>query len=197
MLASIAVLLVAMVPFFARFERKQLQAREVVLLAMLVAIAAVSRVPFAAVPSIQPMTFVIIVTAISFGAESGFIVGALAALVSNMFLGHGPWTPWQMFTWGMVGLTAGMLKDTGWFIRRPVLLAFGFIWGLLFGWIMNLSMVPTLFQSVFSWKALMAVYAAGFYFDLLHALANVFFLAVFGGSWVKIMLRFKKKYGLF
>ncbi len=221
MLASLAVLFVSMAPFFVRYESKDLHAREIVLIAMLIAIAAVSRVPFAAIPSIQPTSFVIIISALVFGAESGFMIGAIAALVSNMFLGQGPWTPWQMLTWGLMGVTAGMLKDTGWmghWLRSSIekwkphkpkvwlhywqqkqwilLLLFGFMWGFVYGWIMNLSLVITLFQSVFTWNALLAIYAASFYFDLLHALSNVFFLVVFGAGWIRIMERFKKKYGL-
>lgn len=76
--------------FVLRFEWRSLDSRELVLLALLTAIAAVSRVPFAGLPSVQPTTFVIIVTAVVFGAESGFVVGAGAALVSNIFLGQGP-----------------------------------------------------------------------------------------------------------
>lgn len=221
MLVSLGVLFVCIAPFFVKYERKDLHAREIVLIAMLIAIAAVSRIPFAAIPSVQPTSFVIIISALVFGAESGFMIGAMAALVSNMFLGQGPWTPWQMLSWGLIGLTAGMMKDTVWMRtwlrsslekwrpRKPrvwqqvwqqkqgvILLAFGFIWGFVFGWIMNLTLVITLFQSVFTWKALLAIYAASFYFDLMHALSNVFFIAVFGAGWIRIMERFKKKYGL-
>ncbi len=111
----IALLLVcaSIVPFFLRYESRSLQAREIVLVAVLSAIAAVGRVPFAALPSVQPTSFVIIVSALVFGSETGFMVGAVAALVSNMFLGQGPWT-WQMFSWGMIGWTAGMLYQRGW-----------------------------------------------------------------------------------
>lgn len=195
MLTSMVLIVVCMVPFFVRFERKKLHAREIVLIAMLVAIAAVSRIPFSAIPSIQPTTFVIIVSALVFGAESGFMIGALAALVSNMFLGQGPWTPWQMFGWGMVGLSAGMLKNSGWIYKRWGMLAFGFAWGFIFGWIMNVLAVIGLMQT-FSWKAFLSIYVASVYFDLMHALSNVFFLALFGASWIKIMQRFKQKYGL-
>lgn len=182
-------------PFMIRFERRKVAGRELVMLAVLAAIAAVSRVPFASIPSVQPTTFVIIVTGIAFGAESGFVVGALAALVSNLFLGQGPWTPWQMYTWGMIGLSAGFLRHT-WFMKRSFgRIIFGFITGILFGWVMNLWYFVSLGEHV-KLAEIIAYYGASIYFDLAHALSNVFFIIVFANSWVKILKRFRKKYGL-
>lgn len=195
LLVSFLFLIATMVPLYHRFEKKKIRSREIVFIAVLGAIAATSRVPFAMIPSVQPTTFVIIVSAMVLGSESGFVVGATAALVSNMFLGQGPWTPWQMFCWGMVGFTAGLLKDS------PILkdmwsrLVFGFIWGFLFGWIMNLWYVVAYINPL-NWIAFVQAYAASFYFDLAHALSNVFFLWLFSPSWLKIIRRFQKKYGL-
>ncbi len=112
MLSSLFLLVVIMLPFYIRFERKAFVSREIVLVAVLAAIAAVSRVPFSILPSVQPTSFVIIVSAIVFGSETGFMIGATAAIVSNIFLGQGPWTPWQMFSWGMIGFIAGLLRNT-------------------------------------------------------------------------------------
>jgi energy-coupling factor transport system substrate-specific component len=183
------------VPFIIRFERRKVAGRELVILAVLAAIAAVSRVPFSSIPSVQPTTFVIIVTGIAFGAESGFVVGALAALVSNLFLGQGPWTPWQMYAWGMIGLFAGFLRNT-WLIKRSIgRIIFGFFSGILFGWVMNLWYIVSLGDQV-KFAEIIAYYGASIYFDLAHALSNVFFLIIFANSWIKILQRFKKKYGL-
>jgi energy-coupling factor transport system substrate-specific component len=194
-LISVVLVIASMLPFFIRFEMRALHAREIVIIAMMAAIAGVSRVPFAMLPSVQPTSFVIIVAALVFGAESGFMIGAFAALVSNMFLGQGPWTPWQMFAWGMIGFTAGLMGRWGWLERRWVLLLFGLIWGFLFGWIMNFWIVSGMFPYA-DWSSIAAIYSASFYFDLAHALSNVFFLALFTTSWVKVMQRFKRKYGL-
>ena len=195
MLLSFLILFVIMFPFFARFERKALDARGIVLIAILAAIAAVSRVPFAVLPSVQPTSFVIIMAGIVFGAETGFLVGAIAALVSNLFLGQGPWTPWQMFSWGMMGLSAGLLKDWLWARRKLLLLPFGLIWGFLFGWIMNLWYIVGFGENI-TIEMLLAGMATSFYFDLAHALSNLFFLYVFGFRWKTILERFKVKYGL-
>jgi len=195
LLVSMGFVILSLVPFLLRFEGRKLSSREIVLIAILAAIAAVSRVPFAAIPSVQPTTFVIILSSLVFGAETGFMIGATAALVSNLFLGQGPWTPWQMMSWGLVGFTAGLLRDTWWMKKRGGQLVFGFVWGFLFGWVMNLSIVLS-FLEEFSWPTFAATYLASVLFDLMHALSNVFFLAVFGPSWLRILQRFKRKYGL-
>lgn len=195
LLVSIAVIACIMLPFFARFEMKSITGREVVILAMLAAIAAIGRVPFAALPSVQPTSFVIITTGLVFGAESGFIVGAIAAIVSNIFLGQGPWTPWQMYAWGMMGMSAGLLRKSLWMQTRWGIGIFGFVWGYVFGWFMNLWIIVSNLEN-FTWEFFTSIYIASIYFDLAHGLSNVFFLSLFSVSWIKILNRFKRKYGL-
>ncbi|MBT2288334.1 ECF transporter S component [Paenibacillus albidus] len=195
MLLSLVLLAAALVPLFVRLERRPLESRELVLLAVLSAVAAVSRVPFAALPSVKPVSAIVILSAYVFGAEAGFIIGAVAALVSNIYFGQGPWTPWQMFSWGMIGLTAGWLRHTRWMRSRAGMLIFGFAWGFLFGWIMNIWYIISL-PEAFSWQLAAAAYVSSFYFDLAHALSNVFFLAILAGGWTKVLERFRKKYGL-
>lgn len=192
---SFFILLSLMYPFFARFELKTIETREVVLLAVLAAIAAVSRVPFAGLPSVQPTSFVIIMTGLVFGAESGFIVGAIAALVSNIFLGQGPWTPWQMYAWGMMGMSAGLLRNQVWMATLWGKTIFGFIWGFVFGWFMNIWIIVSNISG-FSWAFVIGVYVTSVSHDLAHALSNVFFILVFSSSWLRMMERFKRKYGL-
>ena len=195
LLVSFAVIACILFIFFLRFELRSITGREIVLLAMLSAIAAVARVPFAPIPSVQPTSFVIILVGLVFGAESGFLVGAIAALVSNIFLGQGPWTPWQMLAWGMMGASAGLLRNT-WLMKKMWGLSlFGFVWGLLFGWFMNLWIIVSHLESL-SWGYIIGVYSSSIYFDLAHSLSNIFFLIVFASSWRKVLERFRKKYGL-
>lgn len=184
-----------MLPFFVRFEIREISVREIVMLAMLAAIAAIGRVPFASLPSVQPTSFVIIMAGIVFGAESGFIVGAVAAIVSNVFLGQGPWTPWQMYAWGMMGMSAGLLRNMWWMKKLWGKAVFGFVWGYLFGWFMNMWIIVGNLESL-TWEFFIGIYVASLYFDLAHGLSNVVFLIVFGASWIKILERFQKKYGL-
>ena len=195
LLVSFLLIVCAMLPFFIRFERRQVKTEEVILIAILAAIAAISRVPFAALPSVQPTSFVIMMAALVFGAEVGFLVGSIAALVSNIFLGQGPWTPWQMFSWGMMGFTAGLLKDGVLMKSLLVKKIFGFVWGFVFGWIMNLWFVLGFLKEL-TWPVFLSAYISSFYFDLAHALANVFFITFFSVVWMRILTRVKVKYGM-
>ncbi|WP_150265276.1 ECF transporter S component [Paenibacillus tepidiphilus] len=195
MLLSLVMLAAALLPLFIRLERRPLEARELVLLAVLSAVAAISRIPFAALPNVKPVSALVILSAYVFGAEAGFIIGAVAALVSNIYFGQGPWTPWQMFAWGLMGLTAGWLRSIPLLRSRAGLLAFGFVWGFLFGWIMDIWYLLSQPEAL-SWKLAAAAVASSFYFDLAHALSNVVFLAVLAGGWTKVLERFRRKYGL-
>lgn len=193
---SIIMLIITISPFFIVFEKKELKAEEMVIISMLSAIAAIGRVPFAAIPGVQPTSFVIIMSGLSLGGNTGFMVGSTAALVSNMLLGQGPWTPWQMFAWGMMGFTASLFKDTKFMKSIMGRSIFGAIWGFLFGLIMNLWGVLYLDSSILNWKIYLASCIASFKFDLNHVISNVVFISLFSNSWIKILDRVKVKYGL-
>jgi len=198
MWVSVGLTALAFLYLIVRFEKRKVEPRELVLLAVLASIAAVGRIPFASIPGVQPTTFVIMMAGLVFGAESGFLVGAVAALASNMILGQGPWTPWQMAAWGLVGLTAGLLGRTRLMNTLFGKIVFGFIWGFLFGWIMNLWGYLAFLQTggEASFTTLTAYFAASALFDFMHAASNVFFLLIFSGMWIKSLARFKRKYGL-
>ena len=197
LLIGLVLVLLSMIPFALRFERRERKARELMLIAVMAAVATVSRIPFAALlPSFTPVTFVVIVSGVVFGAEAGWMVGATAGLVSNFFLGQGPWTPWQMFAWGMAGYTAGLFAHRSeWRRRRIPLALFGLVWGFLFGWIMNLTLALDQWMQTHSWNAVIAKYALGLPFETIHAVANVFFLTAFAPSWIRLLERYRRKYG--
>ncbi|MCR4435116.1 MAG: ECF transporter S component [Clostridiales bacterium] len=195
LLLGILLVLISTVPFFIRFEAGKQNAREMVLISMLAAIAAAGRVLFAALPNVKPTSFVVIMTGLAFGPEAGFMVGAVAAIVSNMFFGQGPWTPWQMFSWGLMGLTAGLLQKKSRLEKRLGLMAFGLVWGFIFGWIMDVWYVIGFIHPL-TWETVLGGFAASFYFDLVHGLSNAFFLGLLSNSWLKVLQRIKLKYGL-
>lgn len=198
MLISFGFVLISILFIILRFEKRKIEARELVLLAVLAAIAAVGRIPFASIPSVQPTTFVIMMSGLVFGAESGFMIGVIAALASNMILGQGPWTPWQMVAWGLVGLTAGLLNQSRFMSNLKGKILFGITWGFLFGWIMNLWSLLAFTQSgeALNVKSIITFLAGSVLFDFFHSISNVIFLVLFGESWIKILTRFKRKYGL-
>jgi energy-coupling factor transport system substrate-specific component len=186
------LLLAALGIFFASFEGNKVSSREVGVIAVLAALAAVSRVPFAPIAGLQPTTFLLMVSGYVFGARSGFMVGAIAALASNFFMGQGPWTPFQMLFWGLIGASAGLLgvvrPDAG----RAVMVSFGIIWGYLFGWLMNLFLV-VVFIKPLTWKAVFLAYVASFPMDTFHALGNACFYLLLGPQVIKVLKRFQEK----
>ena len=172
------------------WERGPGGVREVSLVATLGAAAAAGRVVLGGVPSVQPVTALCTVVGISLGPRAGAAVGAVAALLSNAFLGQGPWTPWQMLAWGLVGASAGLLAPL--LRRRPVLLAFGGVWGFLFGAIMNLWLLAA-FGPTVSWPAFVATEGRAVAFDLAHAIANVVLLAAAGPALIRLLDRYARR----
>ncbi|TDQ42019.1 ECF transporter S component [Aureibacillus halotolerans] len=190
-IATVVLLLAAFLVFLVRLEKRQLTARELILIATLSATAAIARLPFAAIPSVQATSFVVIVTGVVFGSGAGFLVGAVAACASNLFLGQGLWTPFQMLAWGLMGAGAGWLR------RMPtwILCFYGAVTGLLFGWFMNVvTLLP--FLETISWEMVILTYVQSIWFDVAHACANVIFLALFSRSWIRLLTRYRDVHGV-
>lgn len=194
-LISVFFIMLAMVPFLMIYEMKKPQAREWIPLAVMAAIAAVGRVAFAPIPSFKPTSAIIIITACVFGSEAGFLTGAISALASNLFFGQGPWTPWQMFSWGLIGFLGGLLFKLKILRGRKSLCIFGFLSGFLFGWIMNIFTAVS-FVYDFSWKAFFALYISSFWFDFTHGAATAIFLYLLYEPWSAKLRRIKVKFGL-
>jgi len=173
--------------------KNSLATKEVALIATMAALAAVGRVPFAFIPGVQPTTFIVMMTGWVFGARIGFLTGAIAALSSNFFLGQGPWTPWQMAAWGLGGAVAGLLskkQEAELPLVRFTLLTF--LWGFLFGWIMNIwHWIGFIYP--LNMKTFMATYAVSLPFDSLHACGNAIFSLTFGTTFHRILRRFRKR----
>ncbi len=108
-LASFLLVFGALVIAFGWYERSHPPAKLLAVLATLAAIAALGRDAFAAIPDVKPITAIVLVSGVAFGAAPGFAVGAIAGIASNLLLGEGPWTPWQMLGWGVVGLLGAAL----------------------------------------------------------------------------------------
>src|SRR5215210_1688957 len=131
--AGLSLLLVAfalVAAGFAWVESGPGSAKEVALVAVLGGGAAAGRVLFAAVPGVQPVTVITVAAGAALGARMGFAVGAVAALVSNFYLGQGIWTPWQMLAWGACGvvgaLAAGLVRRRWAFAALCCALGFAF-----------------------------------------------------------------------
>lgn len=196
-LISLLILAVTILPFFLVFESRRPMARELVTIATLSAIAVAGRAAFFMLPQFKPVTAIVIITGVTLGPEAGFLVGAVSGFVSNFFFGQGPWTPWQMFCFGIIGFLAGILVQKRLLChKRWALCLFGGAATLLiYGGIINIGSV-TMFSGTFSWKALLAAYASGLPFDLVHAASTVIFLFFLANPMIEKIQRIQVKYGL-
>ena len=107
-LVSWMILAMTVAPFFMVFEKRKPKAREIVLIAMMSALTICAQLLCRMTIGIRAGTAMILVSGIALGPEAGFLIGALSRFVLNFYEGQGPWTPWQMFCWGLLGFLAGL-----------------------------------------------------------------------------------------
>ncbi|MBN2898622.1 MAG: ECF transporter S component [Clostridia bacterium] len=174
------------------YEKKKMNTHEIALIASLGAFAGVSRIPFAALPNIQPTTFLVIISGMVLGPLNGFMVGIIAALVSNSFLGHGPYTIWQMLAWGLAGGISGLIFYQKSLPAKPVLAAYCFLWGFLFDYIMNAWHFLN-FVYPHTWQTFIALYGASLFHDMAHGISNAAFAFVFGKDLHLILKRYENR----
>lgn len=200
-LTSTLIVIETMLPFFFAFETRKPQARELVTIAVMAAIAAASRVAFAFIPHFKPIIPVIMMAGIAFGAQTGFLTGTIAAFASNFFFGQGPWTPWQMMAYGTGGFLAGLVfyriqDPAGTWKKLAGLAAFGFLAVLLV--VGPLLDCCTLFTTgtAITWKFALAVFTVGLPHNFQHALATAATLLLFGKPLLWKLNRLRVKYGM-
>lgn len=196
---SICVIVAAMLPFLAAFEDRRPQARELVLISSLVVIATAGRAVFFMLPHFKPVTALVIVAGIGLGAEAGFLTGAMTGFVSNFFFGQGPWTPWQMFAFGVIGFLAGLLFEKR--MRRENLPLVGVcVYGFLatvviYGLLLDTSTALSVLEGL-TWQSALACYVAGVPVNITHGVSTVVFLSLCAKPMLKKIRRMRKKYGL-
>lgn len=194
---SAVLLFYAMCPFFMVFEGRKPQARELIVIAVLCAITVAGRAAFFMTPHFKPIAAMVIISAVTFGPEAGFLVGAMNILISNFLFGQGPWTPWQMVSYGLIGFLAGVLFQKGKLQRTRVsLCVYGFLSVIfLFGGIMNPASL-IMYTSHITWMGILAMYISGLPVDLVHAASTVIFLWLGAKPMIEKLERIKKKYGM-
>ena len=170
---------------FAWLERGSVTARDLTLVATLGGIAAAGRLLFAPLPGVQPVTVIVAAAGVALGPRRGFAVGALAAIASNMFLGQGAHTPWQMLAWGGCGALAGALRPT--LRRRWPFAAFCAVLGMAFGTLLDLWLWFAFYPH--TWAALVTVLAAGVAFNAAHATGNFVLASVAGPELRRVLGR--------
>jgi prenyltransferase beta subunit len=196
-LASMACVLAALGAGFAWYERGRPSSKLVALVAVLAALAVAGRIVFVdLVPNVQPTTDIVLLTGYALGAGPGFVVGAVAALASNFFLGQGSWTPWQMLGWGATGILGAMLtrlrtrrEEPGrWSLALVCALA-----GLAFGTWMDLFVLLN-FAAERTLDSYLALSSAGLPFNIAHALGNLVLCLALGPAFVRMLLRFRRRF---
>jgi energy-coupling factor transport system substrate-specific component len=179
--------------FVLLFEMKSIDSRKMAGIAALAALGAASRVPFAAIPGFQPTTFITAVSGYVLGPVNGFMVGSMAAFISNFFLGQGPWTLWQMLGWGICGVFFGFLGMIKKRVSRIPFTVICGIWGYIYGIMLDMWYIIAFVKPIV-FKTVLAGFAASFYFDTLHAVGNILFSAIFAEKFIKILSRYNKRY---
>ena len=194
---SLLIILETMIPFCMVFESRKPKARELIVISVLCAIAVAGRAAFFMLPQFKPVVALVIIAGVCFGGETGFLVGAVTGFVSSFFFGQGPWTPWQMFAFGIIGFMAGILFKKG-FLRKmkSSLCIFGFLATfIIYGGIMNPASV-IMYQANPTKDMIIFAYIMGWPFDIIHALGTAFFLWFISEPMIDKLERIKVKYGL-
>jgi energy-coupling factor transport system substrate-specific component len=192
-LATFSLLALVLGLGFAWYERTHPSSKVLAMVATLAALAALGRIAFAPLPNVKPTTDIVFLCGYVLGGAPGFAVGALAALSSNLVFGQGPWTPWQMVAWGIVGVIgAAWAPLTGRRLPRLPTAALLVLCALFYGALTNLSTLTAAggTPSLAQWGA---TEAAGLPFDIAHAVGNVAFFLAFGPAFVRVLQRYRAR----
>ena len=192
-LASLLVTLLALVLFSCGFERRKTGTRRMILVAVMTALSVVGRFVFMAIPGFKPITALVVITAMYLGGEAGFLTGALSALISNFYFGQGPWTPFQMLSWGLLGLLAGFLARP--LKRSRVLLSvYGIFAGVAYSFIMDVWTVLW-YNGGFNPALYVAALGTALPYTIAYAVSNVIFLNLLARPFGEKLERVRIKYG--
>lgn len=192
-LASLLVTLLALVLFSCGFERRKTGTRRMILVAVMTALSVAGRFVFMMIPGFKPITAMVVITAIYLGGEAGFLTGALSALISNFYFGQGPWTPFQMLSWGLLGLLAGFLARP--LKRSRILLSlYGIVAGVAYSFIMDVWTVLW-YNGSFSASLYAAALGTAIPYTIAYAVSNVIFLNLLARPFGEKLERVRIKYG--
>lgn len=190
LLVTLGVAALSLLLFAAGYERRRTGSRRMVLTSVMVALCIAGRF----IPLFKPITALTILTAMYLGPEAGFLTGALAAALSNFWFGQGPWTPFQMLAWGLIGLAAGYLREPL-LRRRYLLLAYGALSGAAYSMVMDVWTVLW-YGGSFSWQLYAAACVTALPHTCLYALSNAVFLRLLARPIGEKLERIRVKYGV-
>lgn len=195
-LVSTLVILELMLPFFLSFEKRRPQPRELVTLAVMAALAAVSRIAFVVIPNFSPILGIIMIGGIAFGGQAGFLIGAMSAFASNFYFSQGPWTPWQMFAYGLGGYLAGIAFHDRRLPNRWILGCFGFLCAFcIIGPILDTSSIFSMLTEI-TVSGVLVIYGQGIPINIIHGFGAGVTLMLVGPVLLKKLERLQVKYGM-
>ena len=189
LICTLGVLAILFLSYFY-FEKSKLGTKEIAIIATLSAFSAMSRIVFAPIPNVKPVTFLVALSGFVFGPYEGFLIGSTSAFLSNIFFGQGPWTPWQMFSWGVVGVISGLWGRKG---RKVSAIKFSiacFIFGFMFDWIMNIWNIIGFVKPI-TMESILLTYLASLTFDIMHGASSFVFSIIFYESFLQVLKRFR------
>lgn len=191
---SLCISILSCVPFFMSFEKKQTDTQKLIILAVMVTLSVLGRFAFSFVPHFKPVTAIVVITGMYMGAESGFLCGALSAVVSNFIFGQGPWTPFQMFAWGLIGLLAGLLSKP---LKKHKsgLFLFGAVSGVFYSFLLDIWTVLW-WDGTFNFTRYIAAVISAIPVTAIYAVSNVLFLLLLAKPIGEKLQRIKTKYGI-
>ncbi|WP_226579452.1 ECF transporter S component [Halobacillus litoralis] len=156
------------------------------LIAMLASLAVAGRMALSTVPNVQPVTAIIIIAGFWLGPLAGIIIAFLTTFVSNMLLGMGVWTVWQIAAWSIIGVTAGWIGKLWPNTPAWLLSGYGFFSGLFFGFILSLTMRAV-------GQPFWPYYLAGLPMDINHAISNTAFILILSPILGALFQRYNKR----
>lgn len=200
LIASVVLIVLAIVIFVRSFERKKPGTKDVVLLSVMISLGVVGRLVFFMIPQFKPCAAIVIITGIMLGKQAGFLSGVMTAFISDMFFGMGPWTLWQMIGFGLIGLISAIIfnqeriEKMGGFAKL-ILCTYGFlITFLLYGLLMDTATVFMVTDKP-KLSTFIATYSAGIVFNMIHGISTFIFLYLMANPLSKKIKRVLVKYG--
>lgn len=197
---SMCIIVISIFIFLWSFEKRKPKTREIVTLAVMTALAVVGRLAFFMTPQVKPCAAIIIITGVMLGRHSGFLCGALTALVSGFFFGQGPWTPWQMIAFGIIGFVSGVLfskKNIKYAYNKWMISIYGFLATfVIYGFILDTAAV-FIYTDTPKTETFVATYLSGIGFNLIHAASTFVVLFLISNATIKKLERLKIKYKMF
>lgn len=192
----IIILLVTLscLPFYFKYEHNKPKTREVIILTIMIALTVISRIVFMITPSFKPVTVMVIICGIVFGRASGFMCGSLSALISDFVFGIGPWTPFQMLIWGIIGYVAGVFSKQL-YKDKYLLYGYSIICGIGYSLVMDLWSVLAI-ENSFNFTRYLAIVLTSLPVMLVYIVSNIVFMFLLSKIMFQILKRVKVKYGI-